>query len=171
MSEQNPTAGGAVDKVAGRAKQAVGKLVGDQDLVDEGELQQAKAAQAKEAARLEAEADQATDEARTKAKLESNAVEQARVRAELDAAERLGDIERTERAEESHAESVADRRRQVLDRLEAAEEAALDRREQAIEADERLAESRVDEIERQAAEAEQVADGLDAAQKTVAGEG
>jgi uncharacterized protein YjbJ (UPF0337 family) len=38
------------EKVAGRAKAVVGRLIGNDDLAEEGELQQAKAQSAKEAA-------------------------------------------------------------------------------------------------------------------------
>ena len=101
---------GLVDKLAGKVKAAAGNIAGHRDLAEEGELQQAKGARADEAARLEAQAEQAADEARTKAEVESNAVEQARLQAEIDEAERLDDIERQRGAEEARAASLADRR-------------------------------------------------------------
>jgi hypothetical protein len=47
------------DKVPGKFKAAPGGLLGRPDLAVEGELQQSKAAQAEEAPRLEAQAEQA----------------------------------------------------------------------------------------------------------------
>jgi uncharacterized protein YjbJ (UPF0337 family) len=158
---------GLVDKLAGKVKAAAGKIAGDRDLAEEGELQQAKGARADEAARLEAEAEQAADETRTKAELESHAVEQKGLQAEIDEAERLDDIERQHRVEEARAASLADKRSDVAGRLEEAEQSALDRQEQAVEVEEALAERRADEIERQAAQSERAADTLDAARRNI----
>src|ERR687897_1860210 len=158
---------GLVDKLAGKVKAAAGNIAGDRDLAEEGELQRAKGAQADEAARPQAEAEQAADEARTKAELESNAVEQARLQAEIDEAERLDDIERQRRAEEARAASLADKLSDEAERLEEAEQSALDRQEQAVEVQEALAQRRADEIERQAAQSQRAADTLDAARRNI----
>ena len=160
---------GLVDKLAGKVKAAAGNVAGDRDLAEEGRLQQAKGARAGEAARLEVEAEQAADEARTRAELESNAVEQARLQAEIDEADRLDDIERQRHAEEARAASLADRRTDVAGRLEEAEQSALDRQEQAVAVEEALAQRRADEIERQAAQSERAADTLDAARRNKEG--
>ena len=148
MADKNPTARGLVDKVAGKVKAAAGNLAGRRDLAEEGELQQSRAAQADEAARLEAEA------------------------------ERLYDIERQQQAGQSRADAVAQQRRAALDRQEAAEEATLERREAAlaaddaaIAADDAAAHARADEIERQAADAERSADRLAGARKTIEDQG
>ena len=151
---------GLVDKLAGKVKAVAGNIAGDRDLAEEGELQQAKGTRADEAARLEAEAEQAADEARIGAEVESNAVEQARLQAEIDEARRLDDIERQRRAEEARAASLADRRSDMAGRLEEAEQSALDRQEQAVDDNEALAQRRADEIERQAAQSERAADTL-----------
>lgn len=158
---------GLVDKLAGKVKAAAGNIVGDRDLAEEGELQQAKGARADEAARLEAEVEHAADETRTKAELESHAVEQARLQAEIDETERLDDIERQRRAEEARAASLAGTRSDVAGRLEEAEQSALDRQEQAVEVEEALAQRRADEIKRQAAQSERAADTLDAARRNI----
>jgi uncharacterized protein YjbJ (UPF0337 family) len=158
---------GLVDKLAGKVKAAAGNVAGDQDLAEEGKLQQAKGARADEAARRAAEAEQAADETRTKAELESHAVEHARLQAEIDEAERLDDIERQRHAEEARAASLADKRSDVAGRLEEEEQSALDRQEQVVEVEEALAQRRADEIERQAAQSERAADTLDAARRNI----
>jgi uncharacterized protein YjbJ (UPF0337 family) len=158
---------GLVDKLAGKVKAAAGNIAGDRDLAEEGELQQARGARADEAARLEAEAEQAADETRTKAELESHAVEQARLQAEIDEAEHLDDIERQRRAEETRAAALGEKRSDVAGRLEEAEQSALARQEQAVEVEEALAQRRADEIERQAAQSERAADTLDAARRNI----
>jgi uncharacterized protein YjbJ (UPF0337 family) len=171
MADKNPTARGLVDKVAGKVKAAAGNLAGRRDLAEEGELQQSRADQADEAARLEAEAEQAADEARARAGIEANAVEQAYAETELAETERLDDIERQQQAEQARAGAVAQQRRAVLDRQEAAEEATLERREAAMAADDAAAHGRADEIERQAADAGRAADRLAGARETIEGQG
>lgn len=42
LSDQEPTAGGIVGALAGKAKQAAGSLVGNKDVAREGRLQQAQ---------------------------------------------------------------------------------------------------------------------------------
>jgi uncharacterized protein YjbJ (UPF0337 family) len=158
---------GLVDKLAGKVKATAGKIAGDGDLAEEGELQQAKGTRTAEAARLEAEADQAADEARVSAEVESNALERTRVQAEIDEAQRLDDIERQRRAEEARAASLADEHADAANRLEEAEQSALDRREQAVDDEEARAERRADELERKAAQAEQAADMLAAARRNL----
>jgi uncharacterized protein YjbJ (UPF0337 family) len=158
---------GLIDKLAGKVKAAAGNVAGDRDLVEEGELQEAKGARADEAARLEAEAEQAADETRTKAELEGHALDQARLRAEIDEAERLDDIERQRRADEVRAASLADRRSGAAGRIEEAEQSALDRQEHAAETEEARAQHRADEIERRAARSERRADALDAARRNL----
>jgi hypothetical protein len=122
------------DKVAGKVKAAAGGLLGRPDLAEDGELQQSKAAQAEEAARLEAQAEQAADEADARAELEANAVDQARVDAEVDQAGRLEGIDRQQDEAQTRARAWADRQREARSRHDAAEQAALDRQEESIEA-------------------------------------
>ena len=168
MSETNPTARPALaDKVAGKVKAAAGGLLGRPDLAEEGELQQSKAAQAEEAARLEAQAEQAADEAHARAELEANAVDQARVDAELDQAGRLEGIDRQQDEAQTRTRAWADRQREAHSRHEAAERVALDRQEESIDAGEAASRRRADDIEREAAEAQRAADALAGARKNI----
>jgi len=62
--EQGGVSDGMGEKLKGVAKEAAGSVVGDEDLKREGEAQQAKAQEAKEAARLEEEAAEKRAQAR-----------------------------------------------------------------------------------------------------------
>jgi len=59
-----PNTGGIMDRLKGKTKQVAGAVLGDQDLQEEGQLHEKKADTAKEAARLQAEAEQREAEAR-----------------------------------------------------------------------------------------------------------
>ena len=84
MPETTPTPdGGVFDKLVGKAKEAVGNLLGNDDLAEEGSLQREKADAAEEAARRQAAAEQAEREAALAAEQEENRIEQRRVQAEL----------------------------------------------------------------------------------------
>src|SRR5512132_4401930 len=117
MTDENAAArGGLVDKLTGKVKEAVGDLAGKRDLAEEGELQQARAAEARRAARLEAEAEQAADEARVDAELQATAVDQAEAEVALDEAERLDEIVRQQRADRARTRTATRSQREELDR-------------------------------------------------------
>jgi uncharacterized protein YjbJ (UPF0337 family) len=65
-TKSGPEAGisGVVEDVKGKAKEAVGAVVGDEDMRREGEAQQRKADAERDVAQKEAEADRARAEAR-----------------------------------------------------------------------------------------------------------
>ena len=101
MSEHEvsgPQPGGVFEKVAAKAKTALGRLSGNDDLAEEGELQQAKVETASEAARLAADAEQRQREADVAAEVEANRVERQRIDAELSVAEREAQLEREHKA-------------------------------------------------------------------------
>jgi uncharacterized protein YjbJ (UPF0337 family) len=159
-----------VDKLTGKVKEVAGNLAGKRDLAAEGELQQARAAEARRAARLEAEAEQAADEARVDAQLQATAVDQAEAEVALVEAERLDEIDRQQRADHARTLAAARSRREELDRQVAAHEAALERRERGVEAGTAAAEARAEEIDRRAAADAQAAAALGAARETVEGD-
>lgn len=117
MSEQKspqPAASGLLEKIVGKTKKVVGRVVGNDDLAEEGELQHAKAETAEDAARLVAEAEQRDREADLAAEQTANRIEQERVEAELSRIEREDEIEREHDAEKmkidqqsAHARDVA----------------------------------------------------------------
>lgn len=171
MTDENAaTRSGLVDKLTGKVKEAAGHLAGNRDLAEEGELQQARAAEAGRAARLEAEAEQAADEARIDAELQATAVDQADAEVALNEAERLDEIDRQQGADHARTRTAARSRREELDRQVAANEAALDRRERGVEAGAAAAEARADELGRRAAADTQAAATLVAARETVEGD-
>lgn len=143
---------GFFDSVAGKAKEFVGAVSGKDDLVEEGQLQQAEATRRKEALADEAVADakreQAFEEVR-ETTLEANAQSSAA------------------KAEAAREESVIDRQRQqeqaVADR-EAEREAAAGRENAEEQADE-LAAQRLREADALAADADRTEQNA-AAQKT-----
>ena len=99
MPEETPVpSGGLFDKLARKAKQAVGRIAGNHDLAEEGSLQAQKANTAIEVTRLQAEADQAEREPEVAAERERNQVEQARVEAEIAERGRTEQIAGEERA-------------------------------------------------------------------------
>jgi uncharacterized protein YjbJ (UPF0337 family) len=168
MTDENAaTRGGSVDKLTGKVKEAAGNLAGNRDLAEEGKLQQARATEARRAGRLDAEAEQAADEARVDAELQATAVDQAEAGVALDEAERLDQIDRQQGADQARTRASARSRREELDHKVAAEEAALDRRERGVEAGAAAAEARAEEIDRRAAAEKEAAATLAAARETV----
>jgi uncharacterized protein YjbJ (UPF0337 family) len=173
MSEQENIqhAGGSVfEKVAGRAKAVVGRLVGNDDLAEEGDLQQAKAQAAKEAALLMDEAEQRDREAELAAEQETNRIERQRVEAELAEIEREEQIERERRGELKKIEQQAARSRAIVSKQARHDDEVLRQREQDAVA------AHVDgvidaaAIKQAANQAEAVADALESAQRDLARE-
>ncbi len=168
MSLQNPTpTGGVIDKLAGKAKQAVGNLVGNDDLAAEGELQEEKAAAAKDAARLELEAEHAEREAEVAAEQERNRVEQLRVESELADRARDEQIERVASAEKAEAARLAARKEAVAADLERQDEAEVARHQVEAVAERIDGAQEVAEVEAEAQQAEAAAELLDAAQQNL----
>jgi uncharacterized protein YjbJ (UPF0337 family) len=131
---------GLLDNVVGKAKEVAGAVTGKDDLVEEGQLQQAEARNRKAAV-----ADEAVAEAKRK-----EAAQQLRQTSQ-EAAERKA----AARAQADREESVAESQRES-ERAAAAREAELQEaagREDAEERADRLAESRLREAEVIAADA------------------
>lgn len=96
---------GLFDRVAAKAKKTAGRLIGNQDLTEEGELQEAKGQTAVDAARLDAEAEQSRLEAEVAADEEANRLALQRADAELSRIEREEQLDR----EHASAEVQVDR--------------------------------------------------------------
>ena len=166
MPEETPVpSGGLFDKLAGKAKQAVGRMAGNQDLAEEGSLQTQKAETAIEATRLQAEADQAEREAELAAERERNQVEQARVEAELAERERTEQIAGEERAAKADVAELDARKQEAAAAQERAERDALERKEVDAVAERIDGAQQAAEIDAEARQAEAVADALAAAQR------
>jgi uncharacterized protein YjbJ (UPF0337 family) len=141
MMSEHQTSGshprGLFETVAAKAKKAVGRLTGNNDLAREGELQEVKVEAASEAARRAADAEQRRRETDVAADLEANRVEQQRVGAELLVAERDAQIEREHKAEHAAADHEFNRRSaEVRDRARRDDETI--RQEERVTADTRL---------------------------------
>lgn len=168
MSQDRRSAtGGLLDKVAGKAKEAVGDLTGNDDLVEEGELQHAKGATEAEARRLEAEAEQAEEVAELTGAKQENRIAQERVQADLarDAQEQRAELQR--KAEEERVEREAAQREVAIEQQAEVEHARLDREERDVAVDHGEAVVDAARAEREAAEAEAAAEALDAAQENI----
>lgn len=151
------TAGGPLGRFAGKAKEAAGSVLGNEELAREGRLQQAQT-DAEEVAQREArEAEQAAAEAGTQAQRDELALERERLEAELAEEQRLEQIERDaarERAEAARHEAAAEAERSAEQRAAGAEEERA-RQERAA------AEAETARLEQQARAAEARADAID----------
>ena len=168
MPEEAPdTNRGVLDKLAGKAKQAVGNIIDNETLAEEGALQERKADTAKDATRLIAEAEQAEREAELTAEQEHNRLEQARVEAELAEQTRVDEIERQEQAERAAIAAETARKEAAAAQQEQAEADRLDRKEVDVVAERIDGAQEAAEIEQDARRAEETADALDAAQRNL----
>jgi uncharacterized protein YjbJ (UPF0337 family) len=168
MSEQESTqhAGDSVfEKVAGRAKAVVGRLLGNDDLAEEGEMQQAKARAATEAAVLMDEAEQRDREAEVAAEQETNRIERERVEAELTRIEREEQIERERRGELTKIEQRDARSRAIIAEQSSHDDDVLRQREQLVVAAHIDGVIEAAAIKQEAEQAVAVADALEAAQR------
>lgn len=168
VSNDTPTtSGGLFDKLAGKAKQALSKVTGNDDLAEEGSLQVQKAETAVEAARLQAEADQADREAELAAERERNQVEQARVEADLAERDRADQIARGEQAAKAEVAQHDARKHEAAAAKDRAEASALEREEVDALADRIDGTQEAAEIDAEARQAENVAEVLAAAQENL----
>ena len=117
MSEREPSglhASSLFDRVAAKAKKTAGRLIGKQDFTEEGELQEAKAQTAADAARLGAEAEQRRLEAEVAADEEANRIATQRADAELSRVEREEQLGQAQKAAEAHVDQEFTRRRAAV---------------------------------------------------------
>jgi uncharacterized protein YjbJ (UPF0337 family) len=155
------------DRFAGKTKQVVGNIIGDDTLTEEGELQQRKAETAKEAVELTAEAEQREAEARVKAEQSTNRLAQQRVAVELAERQRIARLEQERATTDASIDREAARREEDLDRQHAAEERILDMNESAVVVDLVDDASDAAQLELEAKRAETAADALKAAQRNL----
>lgn len=167
-SEGTNASGNSVfDKVAGKAKEVVGAVIGDEDLAQEGELQQEKARAAKAAVELTAEAEQREAEAELKAEITQNRLEQQQVAADLAERTREQQLERERAATQAAVDREALEREAAVRREQLAAERAIDAQETEVVVDLVEDVSAAKEIEREAKQAEQAAEALSSAQRNL----
>jgi len=148
--EMEPTGGGLLGRLAGRAKAAAGALTGNQDLAREGRLQEAKVQAADDAARSAAQARVREQQAEVEATRQDNALEREHLEAEVAADEREARIEHDRRRAEQQAAAREVREKEQARELEqSAEEERLGAAAQALrlEQEARRAEAGADAID------------------------
>ena len=117
-----------LDKITAKAKQVLGRLSGDDDLSEEGQLQEQKTRAADDAARLATEAEQAEEAAAIAAAEEANRLELERVQAQQDEIARQAQIDRERLASEAE---VAAEHTEALEEASKLEKEAVRARETA----------------------------------------
>src|SRR4051794_19902855 len=105
MSDGIPESGGGfVERVKGKAKKVAGSVIGDDALREEGELHERKADATKDAARLDAQAEQERERAEITARERELAAKEQRLSAEEAAELREARLERERRETELRLE-------------------------------------------------------------------
>jgi uncharacterized protein YjbJ (UPF0337 family) len=155
------TTAGLVGKLTGKAKEAAGSLVGNDDLAREGGLQQAQVEAETDADRFAGEATQQAEEAALAQEKNETDLERQRLQNEVAAQEREQRIGRDRQEADREASAKAERKRAEAERLRSAQESAAESGAERAER-ERLAAAK-DEIrlEQQAREAEAQANAID----------
>ena len=148
------TAGGLAGKVAGRAKEAAGSVLGDDELAREGRLQQAQIEAEEEAAKQAAKARAREAEAELKEQKAETEVEREHLRAEVEAKEREEAAERDGRQAAQQADRQARQETAANEAERRARLAGADQTEEKAEA-ERVSETRsIVQLQREARRAE-----------------
>lgn len=154
-------AGGMFDKLKGKAKEAIGSAVGNDDLTIEGRLEQDKAEAAVQAKRREAEASQVESEAKLEAELRENTVETQRLEAEQVAREREQQLEAERQRSEEQVDKQFVQRERAVEQAAAREQGAANREEIDAMAERAQADQEAARIEAQAEAARQAAETID----------
>lgn len=160
--EQNErTAGGAFGKLAGKAKEAAGAIVGNDDLAREGRLQQAQSEAEIDAQRNAAEAEQRREEANLVEEKTEVELERQRLQNEVTAQEREDQIERDRQAAERQAAAQAQRKQAVAEEERRTLESAADSAEERAERERLAAAKESIRLEQEAQQAEAAANTID----------
>jgi colicin import membrane protein len=146
----------AYETVESRFKQMIGRAVRDDELVEEGILEQAKTVELGKAATLESEARHERDRADASFEERRKADEKQRERVAKQAAENKRAAEEKGAAEHRQAEAVAAKKSSAARKAQAATEKAVDKREREARSDKVKAERGAVKDERRAVEAERL---------------
>jgi uncharacterized protein YjbJ (UPF0337 family) len=163
MSERIPGAagGGLVDRVVGKAKQAAGAVLGNDDLRREGALHEQKAAAAQQARELTFDADREQQRADLTGREREVEVERQRLLTEAAADRRQQEITQSETRAKASVDAEALRQEVAVEQQAAAQETAVDRAESRAVRERLAAEQQARTTEAQAAAAHRTADVLD----------
>jgi uncharacterized protein YjbJ (UPF0337 family) len=161
--QENPerTAGGLVGRIAGKAKEAVGSLLGNGDLAREGRLQQAQVDAEADVQRSDAEARQRDAEAKLHAEKTETEIERQHLENEVAAQEREQQIARDRREAERTARTEARQEKTAIERQREAEESAALSAEQRADRDRVNAAEEAIRLEQRARSAETTAAIID----------
>jgi uncharacterized protein YjbJ (UPF0337 family) len=148
------TSGGFVGKLAGKAKEAAGSLLGNDDLAREGRLQEAQVEAEADAERSAGEAKQRADEAALKQEMDETELERQRLQNEVATREREHQIERDRQEAEREARAEGQRKQADAERHREVQESIAESAAQRAER-ERLDTAKEEiRLEQQAREAE-----------------
>ena len=139
----------------------LGSLLRDNDLVEAGRLRQAKVAQLRKAAELEAVADTARDHAREEFAERRDAVEAKRREAELRAQRREQQIEADAQRRKAEADRAAQKKKSAARAVKAAQENVIERRERAATTDALAKEAEALKAQTEALEAAETVEVID----------
>lgn len=125
----NDTAGearrGVFGGIAGKIKQVAGAVTGNDELTEEGLLQQKEAEARKEAAARDAVAEQERREADAEYAARRPQVEQAKARVAVEEARKEAELEREREAAKAQVDAEIDRREDVVEQVGDAEQRRL----------------------------------------------
>ena len=153
----------AFDSFEAGAKQMLGSLLRDDELVKEGKLQQAKLDELRRAASLRAEAQQTRAQADDQLLQRQDAADATRDRIEEQAAERERQVEQHKATAQHQVRAAAAQREDAAERVNKAREKAVTDRERAAAKSRIDAESAALETRKQALGAESDVQSIDAA--------
>lgn len=163
-TSSEPAANSMLDKITAKAKQLLGGLTGNDDLAQEGLLQEQKTKAADDAARLATEAEQAEEAAAVAAAEEANRLELQGVQAQQDDLARQAQIDRERRAAEADADRRAAAQKTAAARQEQLDSARIDRAEADVAAEHTEALKQASQLDRGAVRAREAAEALEGAQ-------
>lgn len=137
---------GFVDRVAGKAKEAVGSVVGSDSLKENGQLQQAEGEARRAAAELEKDATQREATAKADYEADRQVVQSQQAQVAQERAAREQQIERDKARVESKVDNAANQQRSEVSKETAQRERIIDKVEERVERDHAEA---VDDVHRQ----------------------
>jgi hypothetical protein len=156
----------AFDALEATVLQKVGSFLGDEDLVTQGRLAEARVTQLRRAAELEAkaEATRTAADAEYRERIETDEQRRARIAAEAD--QREAAVEQEKARKQAAAEAKARKQAEQARKVEAAQQQAVTKQERAARRTRIEAEQQALAEERRAAVAEETVLDLDAALRT-----
>lgn len=139
----------------------LGSLLRDDTLVEAGRLRQAKVAQLRKAAQLEAVADTTREQAQTDYVARRDAAEDKRQAAQQRAEQREQQIEADAQRRKADADREAARKKSAARQVKAAQETVVERRERATRAQALATEADALKVQQEALDAAETADVID----------